>query len=82
MLESLFFWELLTFVVLMGVLFIFYPVIQRRKRRIRRLMEDSGRRPPAPEELDSRYAEGEVLQEEYLEAREDITKMTEDQNAR
>lgn len=72
MLNSIFFWEALTFVVLMSVLFIFYPAIRRRKRRARDLRQGSV----------GRYEESGSSREEYLEIRDEIKKTTEDQNAR
>jgi flagellar biosynthesis/type III secretory pathway M-ring protein FliF/YscJ len=72
MLDSIFLWEALTFVVLMSVLFILYPKIRRRKRRSRDLMQGS----------DGRYEGAGSSREEYLEIRDEIEKTTEDQNAR
>ena len=62
MLDSLLFWEVVTFAVLMTVFFLFiYPGMRRRKTRTREMMRGSEQRTSAEERLDRRYAEGEIL---------------------
>ena len=79
MLDSLIFWEILSFVVILSLGFALFSLVRRAvSNGIRSEMDDKsvGREgePPAEEVLERRYAGGEISREEYLTIRDDITR--------
>lgn len=73
----------LTFLALVAIFLLFiYPAVRRRKQRVRDTMEGAEQGPGSSEILDRRYTEGEISREEYFRMRADITKVTEEENAR